>query len=177
MRNCFLFFGSSKPQVKSENDRRRPLVIIKDNDYDTAAAGDEVHNPTAAMALILQSWLSGHRLRYLILLLCSPLLIPFICAMFPFLCAAEVFVRLCRRRRRSKPAPPQNPLPPSLPPPRRRENDVEGGIQVKSNFSLLDRYLKDQLELAIEILNECGGDLTYGYDYIDDFDSNRSNLC
>lgn len=74
--------------------------------------------------------------------------------MFPFLCAAEVFVRLCRRRRRSKPTPPQNPLPLL----RRLENDVEGGSQVKSDFSLLDRYLNDQLELAIEILNECGGD-------------------
>ncbi|KAI3779353.1 hypothetical protein L2E82_09067 [Cichorium intybus] len=173
MHNCFLFFGSSKPQVKSENDRRKPLVIIKDNDYDTAAAGDELHNPTAAMALILQSWLNGHRLRYLILVLFSPLLIPFLCAIFPFLCAAEVFFRFCRRRR-SKPAHPQNPLPPTV---RRRQHDVEGGRQAKSDFSLLDRYLDDQLELAIEILHECGGDLGYGYDYVADFGNRSNNLC
>ncbi|KAL4574086.1 hypothetical protein LXL04_020909 [Taraxacum kok-saghyz] len=175
MRDCFLFFGSSKPQLKSDNDRQKPLVAIKDNDYDTAAAGDELHNPTAAMALRLQSWLSGHRLRYLILVLCSPLLIPFMCAMFPFLCAAEVFVRVCGRRR-SKPASPQ--YPPPTPPVRRRVNDVQSGSQVKSDFNLLNRYLDDQLELAIEILHECGGDLAYGYDYIDDFGYNQSNsLC
>lgn len=65
----------------------------------------------------------------------------------------------------------------------KKDGDVAG--------SLLERYLEDQLGLAIEILNECGGDLGgggyYGYGSIDDNNhhsdfgiyNNRSNnsLC
>ncbi|KAI3733517.1 hypothetical protein L6452_12960 [Arctium lappa] len=173
MCDCFLFFGSCKPQLNFQTDRQKPLLIIKDSDYDpAAAAGVQLHNPTAAMALILTSWLNGHRLRYLILFLCSPLLIPIVCATFPFLCAAEVCFRLCRRRRFKSAAP----RPPPPPPMSRREDDVEGGRQVKNEFSLLNRYLDDQLELALEILHECGGELGYDYDYMEDFDGDRSNM-
>ncbi|KAL8196529.1 hypothetical protein R6Q57_024824 [Mikania cordata] len=109
------------------------------------------------MTLILKSWFYGHWLWYLILLLCSPLLIPVVCAISPFLCATKVCFCLCRRRRSKSSY--------SQPPPvmSRHREDVEGGGQVKPKMSLLDRYLDDQLELALDILHECNCEiLKYG---------------
>ncbi|KAL8267465.1 hypothetical protein R6Q59_004809 [Mikania micrantha] len=52
-------------------------------------------------------------------------------------------------------------MPPPVMP--RHREDVEGGGQVKPKMSLLDRYLDDQLELALDILHECNCEiLKYG---------------
>ncbi|KAK1420008.1 hypothetical protein QVD17_29507 [Tagetes erecta] len=162
MCDCFVFLGSIHRQ--SKNDRQNPLLIVNDNAY----AGEELPNPTTAMTLILKSWLNGHWLRYLILLMCSPLLIPIVFVISPFLCAAEVCFCFCRRRRRLKPSLP-------LPPPVVASHGDEGEVNPK--VSLLDRYLNDQLELALELLDECGGDLGYRYDCIDDADFDTNDLC
>ncbi|KAL8224578.1 hypothetical protein R6Q57_020053 [Mikania cordata] len=165
MRDFFVLFKLSKCQAKDENDRQNPLLIADDTGYATGSP-----NPTAAMTLFLKSWLTGHWFRYLILLMCSPLLIPIVCVIFPFLCAAEVCICLCRHRRRCLKPSSSQPAPVM---PRHRED-----VQVKPKVSLLDRYLDDQLELALEILHECGGDLGYRYDNTDDFGSNRIiSLC
>ncbi|KAJ0493445.1 hypothetical protein HanIR_Chr12g0586221 [Helianthus annuus] len=171
MRDCFVFLGSFKRQVKyEENDRQNPLLIVNDNGYATAA--DELNNPTAAMTLILKSWLSGHWFRYLILVMCSPLLIPLVCVFSPFICVAEVCFCFCRRRRLKSDGLQPPPVVPT-PVPRQQED-----VKAKEKVSLLDRYLDDQLELALEILDECSGDLGFRYDCIDEFDDNRSNsLC
>nr|XP_043613681.1 uncharacterized protein LOC122585621 [Erigeron canadensis] len=165
MRDYFLFFTS-----RNKSDQQKSLLTVNDNicyDQATTAAGD-YNNPTAAMALILKSWLNGNRFRYLILILCSPIIIPIVCAIFPFICAAEVCFRICRRRRlKSEPAAEVV----AAAPPQRRKEDVNN-----KEMSLLDRYLDDQLELAIEILDECGGELGLGFgcDFLDDdyFDCN-----
>ncbi|KAK9060256.1 hypothetical protein SSX86_020960 [Deinandra increscens subsp. villosa] len=127
MCDCFVFLGSIKRQAKRDNDRQNPLLIVTDDGYATAAAaaGDELNNPTAAMTLILKSWLNGHWLRYLILLMCSPLLIPIVCAISPFLCAAEVCFYLCRRRRRYRSKSSPSPPPPTTMP--RHRDGGEGG--------------------------------------------------
>ncbi|KAL4569622.1 hypothetical protein LXL04_025264 [Taraxacum kok-saghyz] len=153
MFNSFLFSFSTKSKLKCENDPQKPLLITKDDDY------DELHNPAAAMALLLTSWLNGRLLRYLILALCFPLLIPIVCLSFPVLCAVEIWFCFCRRRRkrcRLKSATP---------------GDVEGGgeVVVVVEVNLLERYLDDQLGLALEIACECD-------DETDDFHSNRSYL-
>lgn len=153
MFNNFFFCCSTRPKLKCENDSQKPLLITKEDDH------DELHNPTMAMALLLTSWLNGRRLRYLILALCLPLLIPIVFAIFPFLCAVEICFRFCRRGRkrcRLKSGPPL---------------DAEGGGQVVVvvELNLLERYLDDQLGLALEIACECD-------DETDDFYSNRSYL-
>ncbi|KAD2393769.1 hypothetical protein E3N88_40746 [Mikania micrantha] len=163
MRDCFVVFKLSKCQAKDENDRQNPLLIADDTGYATGSP-----NPTAAMTLFLKSWLTGHWFRYLILLMCSPLLIPIVCVIFPFLCAAEVCICLCRHRRRWLKQSSSQPAPVM---PRHRED-----VQVKPKVSLLDRYLDDQLELALEILHECGGDLGYRYDNTDDFGTVQSSM-
>ncbi|KAI3698885.1 hypothetical protein L2E82_42781 [Cichorium intybus] len=138
MFDSLFFCCAAKSKLKCENDPQKVLLITKDDDY------DELHNPTVAMALVLTSWLSGRRLRYLILALCLPLLIPIACASFPVLCAAEICFRFrlrSRKRCRLKSGRPE---------------DVEGGGQVVVvvEVNLLERYLDDQLGLALEIACE-----------------------
>ncbi|KAL8248434.1 hypothetical protein R6Q59_005302 [Mikania micrantha] len=139
MFQCFYFRLPSKSKLKSENDPQTTPLIINGNDYD-----GELHNPTTAIALILTSWLHGRRLRYLILALCLPLLIPIVIASIPVICAVEICFRFWRHRRRLNSGPPE---------------DVEGGGEVVA-VSLLERYLDDQLGLVIEFACGCddGGD-------------------
>lgn len=162
MCDCFLFSTCKNNQ--------KPLLT----NYATTTAGDgnKSFTPTKSMTLILKSWLNANRLRYLILLLFSPLLIPIIFVISPFLFVAEVYFRF-HRLKSVPPASESQPPPVIAPPVVRRKDD---------QVNLLDRYLDDQLELALEILDECGGELglayCYDYDYNDDFDFNRSNnLC
>ncbi|KAI3729020.1 hypothetical protein L6452_17666 [Arctium lappa] len=159
MYDSFFFCFPSKSKLKCENDPQNPLLITKDDDYDSAAV--QLHNPTAAMALLLRSWLNGRRLRYLIIALCLPLLIPIVCVSFPVLCAVEICFHFCRRKRcRLKSGPPPH--------------DVEGGGQVVVvvEVNLLERYLDDQLGLALEFACEFDS----GDDETDDFCSSRSDL-
>ncbi|KVH96054.1 uncharacterized protein LOC112528339 [Cynara cardunculus var. scolymus] len=122
MCDSFFFCFPSKSKLKCENDPQKPLLILKDDDYDAAV---QLHNPTTAMALFLRSWLNGRRLS--------------------------------RKRCRLKSGPPC---------------DVEGGGQVVVEVNLLERYLDDQLGLALEFTCEFDS----GDDETDDFYSNRSNL-
>ncbi|VVA94305.1 unnamed protein product [Arabis nemorensis] len=46
---------------------------------------------------MLTDWLRTRRSRFVFFLLCSPLLIPLLCASIPILCAAEIFSRLRSR--------------------------------------------------------------------------------
>ncbi|GKA90321.1 hypothetical protein Tco_0812191 [Tanacetum coccineum] len=123
------------------------------------------------MTSLIKSWLNGSKLRYVILILFSPLIIPIVFVTFPFICAAEVCYRRRRRREKVEAAPEMAAAPVVV----KKDGDVA--------VSLLERYLEDQLGLAIEILDECGGDLGggyYGYSSLDDhhFDFNtRSNNC
>ncbi|XP_038682037.1 uncharacterized protein LOC119982631 [Tripterygium wilfordii] len=89
--------------------------------------------------------------RFLFLLLCSPLLLPFLCATFPILCAAEVCIRLCRRRRK------ELLIKEEAEPLRRCEEGlcVCGGDQGEDEVGLLQRYLEDQLVLVRSVY-DCG---------------------
>ncbi|XP_038683691.1 uncharacterized protein LOC119984018 [Tripterygium wilfordii] len=85
--------------------------------------------------------------RILFLLLCSPLLLPFLCATFPILCAAEVCIRLCRRRRKEFQKEEAEPL--------RRCEEGLCGDQEEEEVGLLQRYLEDQLML-VGSMYDCG---------------------
>ncbi|KAL2503427.1 hypothetical protein Adt_19048 [Abeliophyllum distichum] len=96
--------------------------------------------------MILTSWLNRRRSRYLFLILCFPFLLPLLCATCPFLCAAEIFFRVCRRRRR---------------PPKTEEcgqNRTYGVVKGGDEVGLLHRYLEDQLLLVTGSAYESGGD-------------------
>ncbi|KAJ0024109.1 uncharacterized protein LOC116125929 [Pistacia vera] len=100
------------------------------------------HDPATAsssmLAVAIGSWLRSRRSRYLFLLLCSPLLLPLLCACFPFLCAAEVFIRFWRRRKRQD----EERL-------RRCEEGCCGcEFEDEREVGLLQRYLEDQLMLV-----------------------------
>lgn len=104
----------------------------------------------STIRMMLTSWLNRRRTRYLFLILCLPLLLPLLCATCPFLCAAEIFSYVCRRRRKAEVCGVE-----------KAEDEVE---------LLLDRYLEDQLLLVIGSAHECGyGDEDLGVDteYLD----------
>ncbi|WCJ44220.1 hypothetical protein M5689_024900 [Euphorbia peplus] len=98
--------------------------------------------------LTASSWLHTRRRRCLFLLLCSPLLLPFLCASFPLLCAIELCIRICRRNRRSKDGDDEDRF-------RRCE---EGFCNCDpEEVGLLHRYLEDQL-ILVKSMYECGDD-------------------
>ena len=97
------------------------------------------------------------------LLLCSPILIPFLFVTFPLLCAAELCLRLCRRR------------PAKLARDEAEDDRVsrceegrcaaaaeEEEEERREEMGLLQRYLEDQLSLVGSVY-DCG-------DYYDDED-------
>ncbi|XP_021288457.1 uncharacterized protein LOC110419690 [Herrania umbratica] len=122
-------------------------------------------SPTFAPAhlmLTIGSWLRTRRSRCFLLLLCSPLLLPFLCATFPLLCIAEVCFRICRRRRSGKAAQEEEEEE------ERRLRRCEEGCCCggeEREVGLLRRYLEDQLALVGSVY-ECG-------DYFDDHDGDR----
>ncbi|OMO67641.1 hypothetical protein CCACVL1_20412 [Corchorus capsularis] len=124
----------------------------------------------ARLMLSIGSWLRTRRSRCIFLLLCSPLLLPLLCATFPLLCIAEVCVRICRRRRSGKAAAAAAAAAAA-------EDNVEwlrrceegcccGGGEERE-VGLLQRYLEDQLALVGSVY-ECG-------DEIEDHDQHESD--
>ncbi|CAL5439062.1 unnamed protein product [Camellia sinensis] len=98
--------------------------------------------------MVLTSCLCILRRRYLLLALCCPFLLPFLCATFPILCAAEVCIRLfrlLRRRRRRSLLKSTTPA------------EYHGGSD-GGEVRLLQRYLEDQLLLVIGSVYDCGDD-------------------
>uniref|UniRef100_A0A7N0TLV7 Uncharacterized protein n=1 Tax=Kalanchoe fedtschenkoi TaxID=63787 RepID=A0A7N0TLV7_KALFE len=117
---------------------------------------------------LISSWVLRTRRgpRYIILLICSPILLPFLCFSFPLICFAELCIRACRRRR-----PKANPHVNDDDLLRQRcEEDVEEAGEVR----LLQRYLEDQLTL-VRSLYECG-DVSEGDCRFRDFDSGQRTL-
>ncbi|KAL6318174.1 hypothetical protein AAG906_035679 [Vitis piasezkii] len=107
--------------------------------------------PTSAMLI---AWLRPRRSRCLVLLLCSPILLPFLCATFPLLCAAELCIRLCRRRGGS----PKRSSEGSGGRLRRCEEGGAGAEEEgegEGEVGLLQRYLEDQIGLVGSVY-ECG---------------------
>ncbi|KAE8721564.1 Major facilitator superfamily protein [Hibiscus syriacus] len=106
----------------------------------------------ARLMLTMVSWIRTRRRLCLFLLLCSPLLIPFLCATFPILCLAEICFRICRRRSGVKAAAQEdedNRI-------RRCEEGCYGDGEGRE-VGLLQRYLEDQLALVGSVY-ECGDD-------------------
>ncbi|XP_027940050.1 uncharacterized protein LOC114194157 [Vigna unguiculata] len=100
-------------------------------------------------AVAASSWLRRRRIRYFFLFLCSPLLLLLLCAALPFLCAAELCLRLRLWRkllRRDSAAADRLR--------RCEEGFCEEQPQEKG---LLHRYLEDQLFL-VGSMYECGDD-------------------
>ncbi|KAF3445419.1 hypothetical protein FNV43_RR10595 [Rhamnella rubrinervis] len=107
----------------------------------------------AAAASSSSSWLRASRSRYLFLFLCSPILLPFLCATFPFLCAAELCLRICRRRRTKIARDPREDDDRL----RRCEEGCCGAAAEREEMGLLQRYLEDQLMLVGSVY-DCGDD-------------------
>ncbi|CAM8948575.1 unnamed protein product [Rhodiola kirilowii] len=96
---------------------------------------------------LISSWLHRTRRgpRFILLLVCSPILLPFICFSFPLICLAEFCIRRCRRQKVSQGNHDHRERD------QRRCGDVEDGREV----GLLHRYLEDQLTLVRSVY-ECG---------------------
>lgn len=98
------------------------------------------------------SWLRNRRIRFLFLLLCSPVLLVLVCAALPFLCAAELCLRRSLFRKLI-----------------RGFSGDDGGDRLRrceegcceddeqEEKGLLHRYLEDQL-LLVRSMYECGDD-------------------
>lgn len=122
-------------------------------------------SPTARIMLAVATWLRArHRSRrFLLLVLCSPLLVPLLCASLPLLCAAELCLRLCCRKRRSRDEgggeegeEEEEEAAERLR--RCEEGRCCGGGGGESEVGLLlQRYLEDQLRLVGSVY-ECGDD-------------------
>ncbi|KAI4333102.1 hypothetical protein L6164_017950 [Bauhinia variegata] len=93
------------------------------------------------------SWLRNRRIRYLFLILCSPILLLLLCAALPFICVAE----LCLRRRIWR------KLVWGLGDDDRWQRCEEGNCRCgeSEGVGLLQRYLEDQL-LLVGSVYECG---------------------
>lgn len=97
-------------------------------------------------------WLRTRRSRFVFFLLCSPLLIPILCASIPILCAAEIFSRLRSRHPWFTKSDEEDDL--RL---RRYEEGCGCGGFEPEEAGLLQRYLEDQLFLVRSIY-DCGED-------------------
>ncbi|KFK27806.1 hypothetical protein AALP_AA8G431500 [Arabis alpina] len=100
-------------------------------------------------------WLRTRRSRFVFFLICSPLLLPLLCASIPILCAAEIFSRL--RTRHPWFAADEDDL--RL---RRCEEGCGcGGFgpdqEEEEETGLLQRYLEDQL-ILVRSVYDCGED-------------------
>ncbi|XP_010530163.1 PREDICTED: uncharacterized protein LOC104806792 [Tarenaya hassleriana] len=138
-----------------------------------------------AVMLTAASWLRTRRSRFVFFLLCSPLLLPILCASIPLICAAEIFFRLRRRRSRigksiSVAVASADEDDMRL---RRCEEgcgcDGFGGGEEEGEEEtglLLQRYLEDQL-LLVRSVYDCGEDAADADDGRDrDPDRNRVPL-
>ncbi|XP_044511785.1 uncharacterized protein LOC123229857 [Mangifera indica] len=114
------------------------------------------HDPASAcssmLAAAIGSWFRSRRSRCLFLLLCSPLLLPLLCACLPFLCAAEVFIRFWRRRKHQD----EERLK------RCEEGHCGCEFEDEREVGLLHRYLEDQLMLIGSVY-----DCDIGDDHVD----------
>ncbi|OWM85094.1 uncharacterized protein LOC116204932 [Punica granatum] len=132
--------------------------------------------------LAARGWLQtrGRSRRFLILLLCSPVLIPFLFFTFPILCAAELCLRLCGggRWKRIEEEYQQEEAA------RLRACEEgrcpDGGDERDGEVGLLQRYLEDQLRLVGSVY-ECGDDFDCEVEDENDgdvgfLDTNRSPL-
>lgn len=139
------------PAVSTQNDTvtntLRPPPIPSSphrNDPTATIAPTDINAPI--MIAAAASWLGSRRIRYCLLVLCSPLLLPFLCAAFPLLCAAELCLRRIRRRRRK-----EEPLI------RCEEGCGRGVEEEEEGVGLLQRYLEDQM-LLVGSVYDCGDD-------------------
>ncbi|KAF2290925.1 hypothetical protein GH714_016818 [Hevea brasiliensis] len=108
-------------------------------------------SPVHRVVLAATSWLRTRWSRFLFLLLCSPILLPFICACFPLLCAVELCIHTCRLCRGKKEVDDEERL-------RRCEEgfcDCDRMVDEEKEVGLLQRYLEDQLRLVGSVY-ECG---------------------
>ncbi|KAB2031419.1 hypothetical protein ERO13_D05G288000v2 [Gossypium hirsutum] len=108
----------------------------------------------ARLMLTMVSWLRTRRRRCFFLLLCSPILIPFLCATFPLICLAEICFRICWRSSGGKAAAAaqedeENRL--------RQCEEAPCGEGEGRGGGLLQRYLEDQLALVGSVY-DCGDD-------------------
>ncbi|KAK7334655.1 hypothetical protein VNO80_26416 [Phaseolus coccineus] len=122
-----------------------PILQPYHRAHDPAQSPYMLTNAAAAAV----SWLRRRRIRYLFLLLCSPLLLLLLFAALPFLCAAELClrIRLWRKLLRRDSAAAD------------RLRRCEEGFreEEQQEKSLLHRYLEDQLFL-VGSMYECGDD-------------------
>ncbi|CAG7863783.1 hypothetical protein BRARA_I02382 [Brassica rapa] len=95
-------------------------------------------------------WLRTRRSRIVFFLICSPLLIPLLCASIPLLCAAEIFSRLRNRHPWFAKSADEDDL--RL---RRCEEGCNCGGSGPEEAGLLQRYLEDQLILVRSVYG-CG---------------------
>ncbi|KAI3431872.1 uncharacterized protein J3R85_007739 [Psidium guajava] len=165
----------SRPPHGSPRHRRPPTAI-----------GRPPVSPTARIMLAAAAWLRArHRSRRcLMLVLCSPLLVPLLCAAFPLFCAAEVCLRLCCRKRRSGEEGGGEDGEEEEEAAAERLRRCEegrcgggggGGVGESEVGVLLQRYLEDQLRLVGSVY-ECGDDGDGGDGDVGFLDSCRSPL-
>ncbi|KAH6759346.1 transmembrane protein [Perilla frutescens var. frutescens] len=130
----------SLPTTRQKQPNQSPLL--------TAPPQNDAVRPncisfSAAAARMLTSWLNRRRRRYLFLIICSPFLIPLLCATCPIICAVELCFLVSRRRRKAAAEVGGG----------RRRSGGGGG-----EVGLLQRYLEDQLALVAGPPCGCGDD-------------------
>ncbi|CAA0809886.1 Unknown protein [Striga hermonthica] len=133
-RHWWCSFVTGKLQKRPD---RSSLLLLPTHGRHGDAAGS-FYSPFSAAIRVLASWLDRRRWRYLVLVLCSPLLVPLVLAACPFVCAAEIW-RIARRKRR-------------------RRAEECGGDGGGDEVGLLQRYLEDQLMLVFGSVCVCGDD-------------------
>lgn len=118
-----------------------------------SAAIDNPMLPPRELMLAAASWFRPRRRRsrFVLLILCSPFLIPFLCAAFPFLCAVELCLRICGKRRSPSDTCDEDARLRAC----EEGCSCGGGEGEGSEVGLLQRYLEDQLRLVGSVY-ECG---------------------
>ncbi|KAI6691278.1 hypothetical protein NL676_028106 [Syzygium grande] len=160
----------SQPKTTPPHDSRSPHGSPRDRRRrppSPTAIRRPPMSPTARIMLAVATWLRArHRSRRCLLLaICSPLLLPLLCATFPLLCAAELCLRLCCRKRTSGDGGEEDEDEEAAAATAERLRRCEegrccgggGGVGEREVGLLLQRYLEDQLMLVGSVY-ECGDD-------------------
>ena len=151
------------PPPIHRHDFRRRHHHYHDNQNPT------MFSPPYRLMLATSTWLRTRRSRRVLLLLLSPILLPFLCATLPILWVAELCVSLCHRGRRKKDEDGGDRL-------RRCEEgfcDCECEEEEEEEVGLLQRYLEDQLRLVGSVY-ECGDEFDHHNDGDDQADHDHN---
>ena len=155
---CSLMHKTTYPCGGTKNDVvSAPIPSLPPYHHDPRRQNHPTPTFMVTAVTATSSWLRHRRIRYLFLLICSPVLLLLLCAALPFICAAELCSHCRLWGKFVRDSGDDDRL-------RRCEEGYCGCDGGYEEVGLLQRYLEDQLVL-VRSMYECGDDEEEQYEF------------